>query len=387
MKRTLIITSSILALLLVLGGLWWYLLMNGRPAALDTIPNPFGMFGSNEFTPEPLPEDAESLPTEPSFDTTLRQVTDAQVAGAVFVVRDEVTYIRYVERGTGHIFEFDTATNATVRLTGTTVPRTTRAYWSPFGNRVVLESETSLGGIRIFAGVITTSDDGESVLEGTELAAEADNIAFSESGDQILYTIRSLTGSTGYAYDVQTGEISTRFTSILRDIRVAWEPTLFVFTTPSAHLNGFAYEGTGFVRRAGNLPGLMLTPAREGYALTYVAENGAVYSRSNAGIDMGIAIFPQKCTSDPVELSVLWCGASFEPISGAYPDIWYQGAAAFSDSIWQLDLVSGAAALVSIPSEDVQEDIDVIDMHINETRDALIFINKRDSSLWLQEID
>ena len=110
MKKTLLIISSIVLGIILLGGAWWYLLMNGRPEGLSGIPNPFGTFGddSEEFAPAP-----REPAIEPRVSGALRKLSEVPVAGAVLTRRDGASYARYVERGTGHIFEVDLASSAT----------------------------------------------------------------------------------------------------------------------------------------------------------------------------------------------------------------------------------------------------------------------------------
>ncbi len=124
MKKTWIIIGGTVALFILLGLAWWYLLMNGRPEALSNIPNPFSG-GSGAF-PASTDGDRQGTPS-PVFATSLKQISDGQVAGAVFVERNGLAYVRYAERGTGHIFEYDTRSGSTVRLTNTTIPRATEA--------------------------------------------------------------------------------------------------------------------------------------------------------------------------------------------------------------------------------------------------------------------
>ncbi len=248
-------------------------------------------------------------------------------------------------------------------------------------------SETSVGSARIFAGALVTNDNGEMVLDGTELPSDAGNVAVSNDGRRIFYTVRGVQGTTGYIYDTETGETSTRFTTALRHIRVNWEPGLYIQTLPSVSLTGYAYEGASLTRLAGYKRGLMLTPAARGYALTYLEDGAYVSYSSETQEPLAITVFPEKCTKDATEAHVLWCGAPLALPAATYPDAWYQGTVSFDDSIWQLDLRTGSAALVSIPSEDVGEPIDAVNLAVSRRGDMLLFTNKQDGSLWLQEIE
>ncbi len=393
MKKTYIIIGSIVLLIILLGGAWWYLLMNGRPASLSSI-NPFGSSTSNQFATSTATTQAQ-VPTAPAG--SLRKISTTPVAGAVVFSRDGAEFVRFVERGTGHIFEVAAATGATTRITGTTIPRTTRAIWSPAGSRVVLVTETASDEERLFAGSIEKTDQGNAPGEGTlstiELDPTARNVTFASTSDSIYYTTPTAQGSTGYSQNLKTNARTVRFTSPLRDITTTWGSEadaslpIIAYTTPTAQQLGYAYVGTGFTRLVGGLRGLMVIPTPNHRILSY-AQSNSLISRTDTldGTALAIPVFPEKCAADPTRSTTLWCGAPLGLAPGGYPDLWYQGAVSFDDSIWKLDIASGNATLVSVPSQDVKEAIDVTDMHTSSDGTLLIFINKKDGALWLQEI-
>lgn len=389
MKKIWILIGIVLLIIILFGGAWWYLLMNGAPEGLSGISNPFGIFGggsSKEFattTPE-TEVIAQPLPAVPA---SLRKLSTSPVAGAVMISRDGATYVRFVERGTGHVFEINLASSITERITGTTIPRTARAIWSPQGSRVVLITETTGGDTRIFAGTIERTDEGEGVLNTTELESAARNITFASTGESVYYVTPSSGGSTGYEHNLKTNVRTVRFNSVLRDITVTWEPAVVAYTTPTAHMRGYAYAGAGFTRLFGGVNGLMVMPTAN-YRIVSYAENNSLISRTDTldGIPFAIPVFPEKCAADPVRSTLLWCGAPSTLTPGAYPDLWYEGAISFNDNIWQVDVTTGNVTLMSVPSEAVGEAIDITDMQVGDAGDMLLFINKKDGALWVQEI-
>lgn len=384
MKKTIIIIGIGVLVIILLGGAWWYLLMNGAPKKLSSILNPFGTSSSDRFATTTVTTAVTDQPRPPG---TLRKISTSPVAGAVIFSRDGAEYVRYVERGTGHIFEVALATGATTRITGTTIPRTTRAFWSPLGSRVVLVTETATDETRIFAGAIERADGGEGALTTIELDPHARNVAFAQTGESVFYTIPTVGGSAGYEHNLKTNIRTVRFNSILRDIVVVWEPSIIAYTAPTAYQRGYAYEGSGFSRLPGGVNGLMVVPTAHYRILSY-AENNTLVSRADTlnGTALAIPVFPEKCAADPTRDTVLYCGAPLALASNAYPDVWYQGAVSFDDSVWQVDVATGSATLVSVPSKDAGEAIDAIDMQASRAGNMLIFINKKDGALWLQEI-
>ena len=65
-----------------------------------------------------------------------------------------------------------------------------------------------------------------------------------------------------------------------------------------------------------------------------------------------------------------------------YPDVWYQGASAFSDAIWRINVDTEEIRLFSNLTSESNSVIDVTNLKINSTDDYLIFNDKFDLSLW-----
>jgi hypothetical protein len=251
---------------------------------------------------------------------------------------------------------------------------------------VVLITETGSDEERIFAGTIERTDLGEETLNTIELDPAAYNIVLASTSDSVYYTTPTLNGSVGYKQDLKTNARSVRFTSSLRDIVVTWEPSVIAYTTPTAFMRGYAYGGTGFTRLLGGVRGLMVVPTAN-YRVVSYAENNSLVSRVDTldGTALPVSVFPEKCAADSTRDTILWCGAPFALAPAAYPDAWYEGSVSFDDTIWQIDIETGNATVVSVPSTDAGEAIDVTDMRVSDTGNTLIFINKKDGTLWLQE--
>lgn len=382
MRNSLIISGGVLIGILVLAGLWWYLLLNGRPEVLMNIPNPFGGTGANEFVPETIVPDLTDQPR--AFSTALRRITDTPVAGAAFIEEEGRVLIHYAERGTGHLYAADPTTGTTTRISGTTVPRTTEAIWSSAGTHVVLITEVAATP-RTFLGTLEYDAEGEATLDSVELDRSARNLAFSADGATLFYTEDTDAGSIGYARTLETGARREVFSSPLRDLAVSWEPAIIAYTTPSAFQNGYAYRSANFNRLFGGVPGLMVTQTSEGAVATHTdPETKTIVSRTDSlsSTPLAVPIFPEKCAPDGI---MLWCGAPVAPPPGNYPDDWYQGAISLEDIIWQVNTATGNATLVSIPSEDVGIALDVTGMQASEGGAMLLFVDKNTGALWLQD--
>lgn len=385
MKKTLIIIGATVFVLLLLGGAWWYLLMNGAPEGFS-IPNPFGK-GSEEAFPTAT-EETGAPPVAP--DLALRKLIDGPVAGAAIVSGEGTTTapyrVRYIERGTGHMFEVSD-TGMSERISGTTIPRITQAVWSPAGTRIALVTETADGAARVFAGTLERSDTGEGSLVTTELPSNARNLAFSETSESVLYTVPGTQGSVGYEQNLKTTARTVRFSAPLRDIAVLWKPGLVVYTPPTAALPGYAYEGTALSPLSGGRKGLMVISAGERRVFTSI-EDSRLVSREGGtnGTALSLTVFPEKCAPDPIAEGVLFCGAPLAFPPGEYPDVWYRGEVSFSDSLWRLDTATGSATLLASLEETARTPIDVTGLSVSDDGKTLIFMNKKDASLWSYQL-
>ena len=394
MRNTLIIAGGVVAGFAILAGLWWYLLVNGGPEEL-ALENPFSTGGEVAVSVvEPLEEELSTDTRSP-----LRRIHPRPVAGAAMISDGSRSLVHFAELGTGHLYAYDPSSGTSTRLSGTTVPRTIDAAWSPDGVHVVLTTQGDAGTVRNFLATLvstvaessttsaSTAPQGDVLLETIELDRDAENIAFSPDGASLYFTLPTASGSTGYAYDPETGAREVRFTSPLRDLRVAWEPAPVAYASPSADADGYAFYPESGERIVGGLSGLILTPAGERVVLTYIGEDGPVSRASTIdGTQLTLTVFPEKCTPDPFAPHILWCAAPTALPAGRYPDSWYQGVVTLEDELWQLNTVTGSATLLSIPTEDAGVSIDAVGLTISNEGDVLTFINKRDGGLWLQEI-
>src|SRR3989344_1693093 len=116
----------------------------------------------------------------------LRQITSVPVAGAVSFTRNGGTYIRYVEKSTGNVYETNAASFGNNRLTNTTIPRVAKALWNRDGSQVVIQYlDDNTGIIKNFGAKI---NEAKNALDGTFLRDAIGEIAVAPDTDRIFYT-------------------------------------------------------------------------------------------------------------------------------------------------------------------------------------------------------
>ena len=151
MKRTFFIIGAF-AIILVVGIIWIYLFLFGAPENTDEIFAQFGIGGNapiSQGTGATIPTDNFVI-VEDMQTNTLRQLTTRPIAGMAFI--DENT-VRYMERGTGYIYDLPLNGGAEQQVSYTTHSKVTSAHFSEEGNRVIYETETTTGQ-QISVGVI-----------------------------------------------------------------------------------------------------------------------------------------------------------------------------------------------------------------------------------------
>ena len=87
----------------------------------------------------------------------------------------------------------------------------------------------------------------------------------------------------------------------------------------------------------------------------------------------------EKCVWSVGGASV-YCGVPIHPEDTHYPDAWYKGQVSFSDNIWKIDMENIFSESLTSDYSDIE--LDVIKPALSLSDDYLVFINKKDSSLW-----
>lgn len=381
MKKALIISGVLIALLFASFGVWAYLMYSGTTVADVEMPAAGNPFAAGEFRTD----SADKAQTDTSFtpvtatNQTLRQLSTRKVIGAVLVPSDSGTTVRYAEAGTGHLYEVPLDGGSEMRISNTTFPRAKYAVWSRQGTRVVLISEKE-GTEEAYLGALEKGDDGTTGLVGEVLPISSHSYGFSAAGDQFFYALRSNTGTTGFRRDLKMGKETAVFSVPLRDVTVSWEPAPLIVTRASGQLEGYAYSGD--LSRVGQ-SGLALRAIGDsrGYALggkTVDGLTGYLIGTTTISLDRGIA--PDKCTFTSTQLV---CAIPKDLNIEAFPDEWYRGQVSYNDTFYTFNRATGASTLVSDPIVETRREIDVASFEMSGSDGQLLFITKIDRTLWL----
>ena len=238
MKKTILITLGI-ALIGIVAGVWVYLIMFGPPSTVNDVLTKFS-FGGNS-SPTIVATGTSTVDTSSLTNTgvlqPLRQLTTRPVAGAAFIDGG----IRYVEKGTGYIYDIDLSSGQESLAGGTTIPQAVGAVFSPSGNRLAITAEKK-DSHEITVGTITRNDAGEGVLDGIRLPENTHDVAFDNSGEKLWYLKETNAGTEGHEFDIPKQSDRTLFSIPLKDVRALWGKDTYIYTTPSVAQTGYIYK-------------------------------------------------------------------------------------------------------------------------------------------------
>ena len=421
-KRLLIILIAILSILLIAFFGWYFIVREPEFSVGEAVRNSLP-FGSGEDINIPaLPTDGElgdmpgaELPLDEfgSPTNSLFRISPTPVAGFVTFKRGVDSMVRYVDRATGHIYDFllPSGTGAAlfvekIKVTNNTLPKIYEAYFRPDGNAVILRSlEDELDIVKNISLTLTppqgTSTDALYTVSSTALRGDINAVtvglsAQAGSGNALFYTLRDTSSIVSAAFN------GTGAKTILSSPFSNWNLSaalnrLVVYTKASADVPGYAYtlstSGGTLAKILGPLNGLMAIPNNLGNRVVYsYTDNNKTRAfaknlTNNTLTEILPATLAEKCTWSIKQVGMLFCAAPIDSLGPEEPDNWYRGVTHFSDRIWRFDTNNDVAQVLVEPKQNLGTDIDVVEPKLSPDEDYLIFINKTDLSLWALKLD
>jgi hypothetical protein len=382
-----------LAVVLLLLGVWGYLMVYGAPTSTNDMFADLGSEGgaAEEGSILPPPPVVEEAPVVNVSASRLRQLTTGPVAGFSGVQTSTSTpeLVYYVEMGTGHVYTIDVESGETIRVSATTFPQTIRAEISNSGRHYAFVGASASKSAPLAIGTLSTS------TVSIELAYEgyATDAAF--NNDEELYiTDRNGDSTVATVFNPSIGSMTPLFTLPFLEATIDWAErssgTHLFYPKPASSLEGQAYEITGGVFTRLPISGLGFTAKQSGDIVHYNVIEGKrlqsyFHSKSigfNSRLDSAVLV--EKCLS--TDDGSFICAQDSSQTNLRNQDTWYTGEISFSDSVWFLNGTTLTGELLFDAYKESGRKLDIIELARSTSGEMLYFINKLDNTLWMYEL-
>lgn len=380
MNRALFITAGIVIIIFVFL-VWLFLFINGAPSNTREV---FSDLGIVEPTPAPevIVEDDEDRVVLGLSDGTLQQITTGPIAGyGTASTSDGLLLLRYVERGTGYIFEINLRTGLQTQLSPSTIPNATEAYFAPDLSTLVVVTERESRQVSLVQ--LPNNTSGEISLVRLDSAAE--NIQYLDN-NTVTYTKNSHLNTVAYTYELDSQTVAERFVLTIPDAEVltTTDGVVFAYPKPSKHFLGALYEVRDGLLVPYSQAEFGLIPfVQEGVGVLNYIDAGYYFSSILPGnILTNVVMLPQKCVASQ-KTNQLWCGAPSTLADEDYVESWYKGVVSSDDSLWEINTNNGSTVEIAVPKSSTGRQIDVINPALGPAEQRLFFQNKIDATLWL----
>ena len=386
MKRTYFYIAGGTILFLLIG-FWVYSFLYGSPTNGDSVFTNLGIFGQNNTEEIITPLVIEENPTVDVATERLRQLTTKPVIGARIVDLASTTVMRYVEAGTGHIFDIDLVSGQETRVSQISVPVAEKAVISPNGTYVAIRSGLGNEGL---VTLINLSDLANP--SSTKLPNLMRTFAFGYN-NELLFTEIALGQTEGKGYLPSTATTRRLFAAPFVAHEMAWSESSttnhIIYTKPAASMIGYAYEVTAGGLKRYPYSGFGLTITQSG-GVRFVGRlmdggyRAVVINAAGQGNESPAALIPEKCVAGTNNRQSQYCASPFALTERNFPDAWYKGQYVSNDTIWEVK--EWRTTLLINPSRVIGRNLDITNLRVSNDSKMLYFTNRTDNTLWLYEI-
>jgi len=399
------IKKIIIALIILIAGgilIFYFFLSDKNNNSLNELTTffPFEEGGANGTTQDNPVNTNPTTKIDPITGSLpiLRKISETPVAGAIIFKdtykeeNEETNYIiRYIERATGHIYETSTTSFTLNRISNTTIPKIQEVIWLDKDSLIIryLEDDDT---IKTFSAQLITDNLGEKELEGVYLQ---DNIkSIIKLGEKIFYLLDNGKGSIGVKSDKDDKNREIIFDSPLKEWLITSVGDEYInFTTkPAITTYGFSFlfdtktkEFKKVINKKMNLSTLM----NNSFDILY-SEYGKTnpklslfINENKINTDISIKTFPEKCVWNKENI---YCGIPEGNLENYDLTKWYQGLISFSDEIWKINKETTTTEFLISPTEFDTNGLDIINPILDEDGNYLVFMNKKDLSLWVLKL-
>lgn len=327
----------------------------------------------------------------------LRQISNSPVAGGIAFKQGGATVIRYVDRGTGHIYETNDLSLENITVSNTTIPKVPESIWSQNGQTVImryLNENNSILGFSANIIAATTSQDISKNPKSIFLPSNMAQLSVNLSGDKVFYLINDIEGTIGSISNIDGSQKRWIFQSPIKEWLASWpeSDTVTLATKPGSNAQGYLF----FLNSKTGATSKIMSGVNGLTALINNTAKNILYSESvdgsfklkyrnltnNDDKELSFKTLPEKCAWSRTEDFIAYCAVPKTITRGDYPDFWYQGLISFTDNVWKVDTKTGSSELVFDIQKETGNAIDIMNPFLSEDDEYLFFTNKKDLTFW-----
>lgn len=415
-KKILLITG-----ILVIVGIAAFFIFNSKPTIEEDGKVGFSFreflpFGKGDDTGEGSGNIRDTMENEAGDTTTagtvnqpvprLRKISSEPVAGAVIFNTGTTSVVRFVEKGTGNVYEARSDSNQIQRLTNTTIPKIVRALWLPDGSGFLAQTLMDESEIIETSFVKLNKNQASSTVESLtpysttigKLPTDIKEITIKPDGSKIFYYTVSNSISNWYVSNPD----GTNSTLVSSNPLTEWLPK-WISGNIVMMQNKASYASVGFtylfdtsaktIKKVGvEIVGISANPNIDG-SLSLASSGGSepqlflVDNKKTNSTKLAANGLADKCVWLKKEKMMVYCAISNQIPKANYPDDWYKGIIYTEDSIKKIDVANDIYYNIDYISEESDQKIDVVDLNISPDDSHLIFRNKIDGFLWMLRIE
>ena len=415
MKAVKIISIILIVLALAGGGYYWYyFVQNPTIDENGEIVDPFTFLPFNrtpaQTTPivqipnTPIEQEPSGQANEPLKLPKLRQLSSTPVAGMSASSTASSSVVRFMDRGTGHVYEANDISNEIKKLSNTTLPKIYETYWNKNLNAFVLrylrnETDAITNFYAELRSTGTSTSETPYEIKGVYLSPDINQIAVSPQKDRMFtWNIENGRG-VGYTSPLDEKNKVKVADTALTQVNVEWPEanTVTIATKASSATFGYFYSldiRNGVMKKlVGGARGLTAKLNKDASRLIYSSGSANAIKTFYMDVKDGVAqevIFKtiaDKCIWSTLRKNEVYCAVPTEIPNATYPDDLYMGKVAFIDQIWHLDTATGEVHLLANLLDLSGKLFDANDLTLDPKEDYLYFTNKRDLILWSLDLN
>jgi hypothetical protein len=394
---------SLLGLLLVVGGVWFFFFRSSTPAQTNTSGNLFNTPADTTGGTGNATEPSNTTQTINTSGQTLQkkifQISPGPVVGATFIqtLRPTTTLARYIKQEDGHVFDLPLDVPGAVPrvVSNVTIPGGARAIWVEGGSAAVMQYLDDAVVKSVYLGFPAATSSSKTLPTRIQFLPDAIvDIAASPDGKSVAYLLKTSAGVDGYTAKADGTGSKKIFSLPLSQMLISWPSpgNLLIQTKSAVGVPGIVFSIDAKSRAVTPLvysTGISAIADRTFSHVFYQADSGNLlksYShdvKTGNNVAIAFSLFPEKCAWG-IGTTTLYCAAPYTiTATPSFIDLWHAGAASIPDFIYRFSQTNNKSSLIAAPgTSDGGDQSDILEMALSPDEHYLSFTTKGSRALW-----